>query len=746
MCKQLIYLIFVVLVLGSVSNAAEIFWSDGAADHNHLWTDPDNWLGGRVPGPADEVQVLSPQADAGHGPIIQDGMDIKIVGLKNELEGRPGKPELTMTGGNLEITDFVWWGDYDNIEAFWYHSGGTVTVANEFELGWGPGTGGAGTLDMTGGTISAAELVIPTGSGAYGEFYLRGGTFEVRDSGGLEMNTNGLIDVSGGTLVIEGDATAQIEGFIDAGQITFYNGSGRVVLDYDDRNPGMTTLSSRWTGIAYNPKPADGAYLAETWVSMGWSPDDAAASHDVYLGEDFDSVNNGTGDTFRVNQGSLFFVAGFVGYPYPDGLVPGTTYYWRIDEVEADDVTKHKGDIWSFTISPMTAYNPDPADGAEFVDPNAILSWAAGFDGKLHTVYIGTDFDDVNDAAGGDDQGPTTYSPGTLELGKVYYWRVDEDDGSDIYKGDIWSFTTPGAVGSPVPSNGATDVKMTATLSWTAADSAASHEVYFGKDKDAVRNADKNSPEYKGPKALGAESYDPGKLAWYATYYWRVDEIDSLGGLSKGPPWSFTTADFISVDDFEDYNAGDNQIWYAWHDGLGFGTPDTPPYSAGNGTGSAVGDETTPSYCEEKIVHGGGKSMPMLYDNNKQGYAMYSEVELTLSTTRDWTEEGVGTLTIWFRGKSNNDAEPLYVAVSNSAGTPAIVVHDDPAAAQVEVWTQWVIPLQTIADQGVILTDVDRIAIGLGARGNLTTPGGAGKMYFDDIRLDQPTSEPETQS
>ena len=138
--------------------------------------------------------------------------------------------------------------------------------------------------------------------------------------------------------------------------------------------------------------------------------------------------------------------------------------------------------------------------------------------------------------------------------------------------------------------------------------------------------------------------------------------------------------------------------------------------------------------------------MPMLYDNNKQGYAMYSEVELTLSTTRDWTEEGVGTLTIWFRGKSNNDAEPLYVAVSNSAGTPAIVVHDDPAAAQVEVWTQWVIPLQTIADQGVILTDVDRIAIGLGARGNLTTPGGAGKMYFDDIRLDQPTSEPETQS
>jgi hypothetical protein len=356
----------------------------------------------------------------------------------------------------------------------------------------------------------------------------------------------------------------------------------------------------------------------------------------------------------------------------------------------------------------------------------------------MHTIYIDDDFDDVNNAEGGTGQGPATYSPGTLESGKVYYWRIDEYDGVSTYKGDVWSFTTPGAVGSPVPANGASDVKMTATFSWTPADSAASHEVYFGKDKDAIRSADKNSPQYKGPRALGAESYDPGKLDWYTAYYWRVDEVDSLGNSSKGPLWSFTTADFISVDDFEDYNAGDNQLWYAWHDGLGFGTPDKPPYSAGNGTGSAVGDETTASYCEEKIVHGGGKSMPVLYDNNKQGYAYYSEVELTLSTTRDWTEEGVGILTIWFRGKSNNGAEPLYVAIANIGGSPVTVTLDDPSAAQIDVWTKWEIPLQAFADQGIILTDVDKIAVGLGTRGNLTTPGGTGKMYFDDIRLDRP--------
>ena len=189
------------------------------------------------------------------------------------------------------------------------------------------------------------------------------------------------------------------------------------------------------------------------------------------------------------------------------------------------------------------------------------------------------------------------------------------------------------------------------------------------------------------------------------------------------------------MDDFEAYDAGENQIWYAWHDGLGYGTPDTPPYYAGNGTGSAVGDETTPSYCEETIVHGGKKSMPVVYDNNQQSYPMYSEIEMTLSEARNWIDEGVNELSLWFRGASFNSADPLYVAVVNTTGTPVVVVHDNSAAAQIGDWTEWVIPLQTFADQGIDLTDVDKLMIGVGTKGNMTTPGGAGKMYFDDIRL-----------
>jgi hypothetical protein len=325
-------------------------------------------------------------------------------------------------------------------------------------------------------------------------------------------------------------------------------------------------------------------------------------------------------------------------------------------------------------------------------------------------------------------------------LAKTYYWRIDEFDGTTTHRGNIWSFTTVGAVADPNPSNGAVDVEQTPNLTWTAGVFAASHEVYFGDDAGAVAKATKSSPEYKGIKMLGDESYDPGELAWETTYYWRIDEVNSTNADSPwlGKVWSFTTADFAVIDDFESYDGGANQIWYSWHDGLGYGTPESPPYFAGNGTGSAVGDETTASYTEETIVHGGNQSMPLSYDNNKQGFANYSQVELTLTRLRDWTIEGIGELSLWFHGDSANSAESLYVAVSKNDGTSAVVIHNDPAAAQIGKWTEWIIPLTAFTDQGLYLTGVDSIAIGLGTRGNMTIPGGSGKMYFDDIRLYRP--------
>jgi hypothetical protein len=84
---------------------------------------------------------------------------------------------------------------------------------------------------------------------------------------------------------------------------------------------------------AWGPTPADGALYPDTWVNVSWKPGPKAVSHDVYLGDNFDDVNAGAEGTFVGNQAGTFIVVGFPGFPFPDGLVPGTTYYWRIDEV-----------------------------------------------------------------------------------------------------------------------------------------------------------------------------------------------------------------------------------------------------------------------------------------------------------------------------------------------------------------------------------------------------------------------------
>ena len=89
----------------------------------------------------------------------------------------------------------------------------------------------------------------------------------------------------------------------------------------------------------------------------------------------------------------------------------------------------------------------------------------------------------------------------------------------------------------------------------------------------------------------------------------------------------------------------------------------------------------------------------------------------------------------------SNDAEPMYVAVANNTGTPAVVYHDNPNAAQIDTWTEWNIDLKDFADKGVSLADVNGIAIGLGNRNN-PQAGGVGKMYFDDVLLYRPRYVP----
>jgi hypothetical protein len=95
-----------------------------------------------------------------------------------------------------------------------------------------------------------------------------------------------------------------------------------------------------------------------------------------------------------------------------------------------------------FLSTPVQPREPQPADGAADVTPNAVLSWRSGREAASHEVYLGTDAEAL-ELAGTVTQASLT--PGDLEFGTNYYWRVDEVNEAEaipVWQGAVWSFST----------------------------------------------------------------------------------------------------------------------------------------------------------------------------------------------------------------------------------------------------------------------------------------------------------------
>jgi hypothetical protein len=187
---------------------------------------------------------------------------------------------------------------------------------------------------------------------------------------------------------------------------------------------------------ATNPNPADGAATVAMPL-FRWTAGSTAMLHDVYIGK---TPELGAADLVGPRQPLAMFY-------YTAGLEPGVTYYWRVDEIEKDGVTVITGDVWTFMTQALTAYKPDPADGATVVSPTTTLTWLAGQNATQHHVYFSDSRDAVEQAAAGADKGvqaldENTFVPGTLQEATMYYWRVDEVVGGADKAGPVWTFTT----------------------------------------------------------------------------------------------------------------------------------------------------------------------------------------------------------------------------------------------------------------------------------------------------------------
>ena len=182
---------------------------------------------------------------------------------------------------------------------------------------------------------------------------------------------------------------------------------------------------------AYCPDPADGAIDIVTPL-FKWSPGVGAVMHDIYFGTDPAAL------VLKTTMPSpLYF--------HLEPLVPGQTYYWRVDETNAEGA-KSEGHVWSFTVMNVKATEPSPPDGAANAPLDAQLSWKAGRDAATHDVYFGTDeaavaARDASVAQGSVDV--ASVDPGPLDAETTYYWLVDETDAAGAkHEGDVWSFST----------------------------------------------------------------------------------------------------------------------------------------------------------------------------------------------------------------------------------------------------------------------------------------------------------------
>ena len=539
-----------------------------------------------------------------------------------------------------------------------------------------------------------------------------------------------------------------------------------------------------------DPSPADGATDVPRDVVLRWAPVEAATQHDIYFGTDAQAVANAdTTDTTGIYRGRLITDS----HTLTERLEFGETYYWRVDEVGAPpDNMLLKGNIWSFTaerfVYPITTIIATASSYEEGKDPeNTVngsgldstgllhgnisvdtmwLSSAAGpqptwiqfeFEKihKLHEMWVWNSNDSLEPAIGlGFKDVAIEYSTDGVEfmtLGSTHEFaqgpgmanyahnttidfgglaaRFVKLTANSNWKSilnqyglsEIRFFSVPVSARDPYPAVGADDVDLNVTLSWTAGRQAVQHEVYFSDDPQAVE-------EGTAFAATVTETrYGPLALDLGTTYYWRVDEVNETEtpAVWQSDLWSFTTVDSLVVDDFEGYtddDAAGEAIWQTWIDG--FDAPEN---------GSQVG-YLLPPYAERATVHGGLQSMPLMYDNSAAHYSEATAKIENLTGGRDWTRYGIENLSLWFIGILSNSGDSIYVSIANGAGAPAMVLHDEPAATQIDAWREWIIPLRAFADQGVNLTDVDRISIGVGNKDN-PQPGGLGTLYIDDIRL-----------
>jgi len=543
----------------------------------------------------------------------------------------------------------------------------------------------------------------------------------------------------------------------------------------------LRAMQGKEKGIAADPSPAADANDVIRDVVLAWTPGEFAAKHNVYFGTNLDDVEAAS----TANPLAVLLSQGQDVNSLDVGALDfGQTYYWRVDEVNAaPDSHVFKGEVWSFTVEPLsrpitqvmvTASSQAPDMGPEkTVDGSGLnelgqhstgetTMWLSAAEGpgtwiqyefdkvyKLHELWVwnsnqmvegflGLGVKDVtieysldaNDCTVLEGVAPFAKAPGTED----YAANTRVDFGGVLARHVKITINSGHGL---LPQYGLSEVRFFTIPVYAWEPQPASGATTQGADVllqwRAGREAVSHEISFSADSAaLGNDtavvgttsdnSFDPGLLDYGTTYYWKVDEINEaeVPATYVGDAWSFTTSDFGVVDDFDQYDDNCNRIFFAWEDGLGH-----------SGAEGILDCDVAPSNG-----NGGGSAVGhsqapfaenrIVNTGSTQSLPMgydntFGPSEITLSLNgQDWTLRSVQTLSIAFRGVADNGGV-LYVKINNSK----VVYDGDPADMAREEWQTWNIDLTALNG----LQNVTALTIGIDGA------GAKGMLYIDDIRL-----------
>jgi hypothetical protein len=482
---------------------------------------------------------------------------------------------------------------------------------------------------------------------------------------------------------------------------------------------------------ASNPNPADKATVdLSDATPLSWTAGEYAVEHDVYFGAAFDDVNDAdANDTTGIYRGRQSLPI----YNPTEALELGQTYFWRIDEVSAPpDYEIYKGNVWRFTIAnyrvvdDMEAYNYSDnliwhawKDGEGWTQPSP--GW--GGNGSGSVMDIGTDFaQDVQSLSYSFDNDGTN-SLGTT--GKAFYSEAKKT------LTDPRDWTAQGVKALSLLFRG-----YPAFLGGFIEAPAGTYAM-SGAGEDIWGNSDEFHFAYKELNGAG-------------TIIAKVESVENTHEFAKAG---------VMIRDTLDPNAANVALLITPGNGVRFQYRN----ATGDNTDRFFDDTiTAPQWVKlERTIGGMIRAYYSPDGNSWTPFDLLSTVTMNLPTYiglavtshtsgvaceavfSNVTSDGTGQWVNQDIGLKNNDPEQIYVSISNNNGTTGTVYYEDndnkdPNATLIDDWTEWNIDLKDFVDQGIDLTDVNDITLGVGTKGNTTTPGGSGELFFDNIRLYQP--------